>query len=353
MSQITYDHRAVVGREDGPVVMKAGPDWIPLQGALDVQPGSALDFSALCGPREAAGAQGWLRASKTKPADFEFERQPGKRVRFYGVNMCSEALFLSHDESDRVAERWMRRGCSCFRFHFYERGLLDPKAKDSVTLSPEALEQFDYLFAAMKRRGIYMTTDLYVGRFGEKGGGISAAELIEGADPKSRLGDKSVFFVSPRALENLKEFNRRWLSHVNPYTKLAYKDDPALAWISLINEPGLTQQLPKMRKNPYEAALWNAAWEKWQKEHGVKEDWDKGPNFHRFLWETQGKTEQELTRFLRDELKYKGLITDLNGFAGEWGCQALRQAFDYVDGHIRGETPTGPRAARPAPRREP
>ncbi|MCX7012608.1 MAG: hypothetical protein NTW86_08605 [Candidatus Sumerlaeota bacterium] len=327
-------NRDIVARDDGPVTMQAGPDWIPLQGALEVEPGSALDFSALCGPRVAAGELGWLRASKTNPADFEFERQPGKGVRFYGVNMCSEALFLSHEEADRIAERWMRRGYTCFRITFHERGLLGPNPRDSVTLAPEPLDQFDYLFAAMKRRGIYMTTDLYIGRFGEKGGGISAAELIEGADPKLKLGDKSIFFVSPRALDNLKEFNRRLLTHVNPYTGLAYMDDPALAWISLINEPGLTQQLPKMRKNPAEAALWNAAWAQWQKEHGIDEAWDTGPNFHRFLWETQGKTEQELTRFLRDELHYKGLITDLNGFAGEWGSQALRQAFDYVDGHF-------------------
>ena len=63
-------NRDIAARDDGPVTMQAGPEWIPLQGALDVEPGSTLDFSALCGPRVPAETLGWVWAVKANPAEF-------------------------------------------------------------------------------------------------------------------------------------------------------------------------------------------------------------------------------------------------------------------------------------------
>ena len=47
---------------------------------------------------------------------------------------------------------------------------------------------------------------------------------------------KMAVHVNERAFEDFKDFSRALLDHVNPYTKLRYADDPALAWLSLVNE---------------------------------------------------------------------------------------------------------------------
>ena len=47
---------------------------------------------------------------------------------------------------------------------------------------------------------------------------------------------KGLVFVLDSALANWAAFSRNLLTHVNPYTGLAWKDDPALAGLSLVNE---------------------------------------------------------------------------------------------------------------------
>src|SRR5512137_965162 len=90
-------------RQITPVTISAGPDWIPLQLDLDIAPGSALDFSQmgiLSGP---AGTHG--RVIATRDGHFAFEDRPDTARRFYGVNLCVGAQYLSHAEADRLAER--------------------------------------------------------------------------------------------------------------------------------------------------------------------------------------------------------------------------------------------------------
>ena len=51
---------------------------------------------------------------------------------------------------------------------------------------------------------------------------------------------KRAVFISDVGMENLLKFSRNWLNHVNPYTGVAWKEEPALAFISLVNEDPLT-----------------------------------------------------------------------------------------------------------------
>ena len=68
------------------VVVKKGGDWLPLEYRNEIVTGSALDFSHMGFLDAPAGKYGWLR---NVGGHFEFERRPGKRVRLYGVNICS------------------------------------------------------------------------------------------------------------------------------------------------------------------------------------------------------------------------------------------------------------------------
>ena len=151
----------VAVQHDRPVTIVADQDWIPLRLELDIAPDSALDFSAMGLQDAPAGKHGWLHANTD--GTFSFERQPGKPVRFYGVNLCFSAHYITHDQSDQLAERLVRLGYNTVRLHHYESELTD-RSPDRTQLNEEKLDQLDYLIAALIRRGIYVTTDLFVSR---------------------------------------------------------------------------------------------------------------------------------------------------------------------------------------------
>ncbi|MEK7474762.1 MAG: hypothetical protein AAB152_03915 [Candidatus Coatesbacteria bacterium] len=322
---------------DAPVTIKAGKEWIPLREGLEVEPGSALDFSGMGLTRTPAGALGRLRASAGSPGTLEFEGEPGRPVRMYGNNLGLSACSPTHEEAERLADRFRRRGYSIIRIHHYEmppwdprNGLMDPEAPDSLTFNPEHLEKFDYLVAALKRRGIYVSTDLYVSR------AVRSSEIFPGT--AGRLTDRGYQFkqlvcVSDAAMANWKAFAKLLLTHVNPYTGLAYRDDPALAFLVLVNEGNLpNEDVEGLRRDPRWAPLWESAWATWKTARGVTGEWG-GPEFHRFLWEMHRRAEAEQIRYLKTELGVKAMVSDLNGWTDEWGTQLCRTAFDWVDNH--------------------
>ena len=141
--------------EDAPLTISAGPDWLPLEVNLDIEPGSALDFSNVVPRHAPAGKFG--RVVVTQDGKFAFENRAAP-VRFYGVDLCCTAQFLSHELSDRLAERLVRLGYNAVRIHHYERWLVD-RASGEIRLRASELDQFDYLFAAFKQRGIDVAAD--------------------------------------------------------------------------------------------------------------------------------------------------------------------------------------------------
>ena len=125
----------VTVEHDTPVTIVAGKDWIPLPVELDIVPGSALDFSALGLQDAPAGKHGWLKADED--GAFFFERQPDRPVRFYGVNLCFSAHYITHEQSDRLAERLVRLGYNAVRLHHYEGELTEPQRERTRLESPE------------------------------------------------------------------------------------------------------------------------------------------------------------------------------------------------------------------------
>jgi len=316
---------------DAPLTIKAGRDWVPMGGALDITPFSALDFGGLI-PRFPAGVAGWLRVSPDQPTCFELEKRKGIHMRFYGANLCYGALYLPAGDADRLAERLMHIGYNSVRIHHYESvpwvpgaGLVSPTGPDSTILKGENLDKLEFLVSALKKRGIYISLDLYVSR------AVRAGEVFPGSTGDLSYRFKSLVHVSDRAFNNWKEFARALLTHRNPYTSLAWKDDPVLAFISLVNEDNLANDLPALQADPREKSLWEKAWYRWPR-HSGKPDWNS-PLFRRFLWETQQATMVKMTKFLREELGVRALITGVNGWTDEWGTQAVRTQLDYVDNH--------------------
>jgi hypothetical protein len=312
---------------DGPTTVTAGPEWIPLDAETEIVAGSALDFSALVPWHTPAGARGRVLASPD--GHFVFAEAPRTPVRFYGVNLCFTGQYLTHEQADVLATRLQRLGYNTVRFHHYESELVD-RASSTPALRADQLDKLDYLFAALKARGLYITTDLFVSR------PVPAAALYEGATGQMGMDEfKMAVPVNARAYDNFLAFARLLLGHVNPYTKLTWADDPALAWISLVNENNPGNFLGSL--SPRVKADWAAAWSTWRAAHGLPAAPWTGKldtELSRFLADTEAGLMTRVRKTLRDELHCAALLTDCNAWSNPLQMAGARTTFDYVDDHF-------------------
>jgi hypothetical protein len=336
---------------NAPTVISAGQDWIALPPALEIEAGSALDFSRMGLIDAPAGKHGRVIA---RGDHFAFADSPGTPRRFYGVNFCFSALYGSHEQSDRIAERLVRLGYNSLRIHHYEGELTQGQGK-STMLNPEKLEQFDYLMAALIQRGIYLTTDLFVSRR------IPYSEI--GMDRQGMIPMDTFKILVPvhaGAFENWRQFSRSFLNHTNSYTHRRYADEPALAWIAMINEGNFGNFFKDIQTIPE----WKTAWNAWLvKRYGdraelaktwgadLKEDENpatksvglpeklnaeglRARDCIAFLADTERDMVRKMKTFLRDELGCRALISNSSSWTRFTTDQGARQVYDYVDDHF-------------------
>ena len=197
----------------------------------------ALDFSHLLDAP--AGKHGFVQS---KNGHLYFE--DGTRARFLGFNIAARSNTPDHATAERIAERFASLGVDCIRLHAAdapisdepatwsscrEAPLLDYDGGDSCHFHPEGLDRFDYLFAKLKEKGIYLHIDLLVARqFGE-GDGLDHP----GGFPSTL---KRYPMYNQRLIQLQKDYARQLLTHVNPYTGLALVDDPAVITVQMNNE---------------------------------------------------------------------------------------------------------------------
>ncbi len=334
------------------VVLTAGDEWIPLVPDLEIEPGSALDFSRLGFVDRPAGKHG--RVIARPDGQFAFADSPNKTRRFYGVNLCFGAHYLSKEESIRLAERLVRLGYNALRIHHYERDLVQGE-KASTSLNPQKLDQLDYLIACLIRRGIYLTTDLYVSRpVPYREVGIDR----DGAIPMDTF--KIMVPVHQGAFENWKAFARAFLGHKNPYTGHRYAEEPALAWLALINEGNFGNFFKDILIIPE----WRQAWNQWltKRYNGrdalsaawreeLKEGEDpagqtvafparlQDPSLRArdcllFLADTERDMVRRMQSFLRQDLGCQALLTNASSWTRFTTDQGARAIYDYVDEHF-------------------
>ncbi len=227
--------------------------------------------------------------------------------------------------------------------------------KDSTVLIPERLDQLDTFIAAFRKRGIYITTDLYVSR------PVYASELHDGADGNVAMDEfKMAVPVDERAFENWKAFSRNLLTHRNPYTGMTYAADPALAWLSMINEGNVGNHLGGLKGRLREQ--WRAAWNDWLAQRyashqALADAWERDPKgdprqgtvpLHTDIRDTspagrdlatfcafiEERMFRRMKAFLRDEIGCAALLTNMNGWTNRVATHAAREDFDYVDDHF-------------------
>ncbi len=322
----------------GVVTITAGPDWVPVKDATDIVPGSAMDFSR----------QGWIDAPAgkhgrvvAKGAHFEYEKLPGKPQRFYGVNLCFSANFPERAAADELASRLSRMGYNALRIHHYESQLTEG-SPDGTAINEKRMAQLDDLAAACIEKGIYLTTDLFVSR--------RPTWRAIGEDRKGNCTDyKDLCLFHEGAYSNLCEFTRQFLCHVNPRTGRRWADEPALAWIALINEgnPG-NHGFSVYKSSPVAMAKWKA-WlaEKKKSEPAaygdVAEDAIPGDAYEKskqcrafvaFLADLERAFDARFMKFLREEIGCRALYSNMSSWYNPVEYQRVRTAYDYVDDHF-------------------
>ena len=295
-------------REEGPQTLVAGKDWIPFTAAFDVEAGSALDFSGFRGTDAPAGRHGWVVA---KDGHFEFEKRPGKPVRFYGINICSDANAPKPEDARAFAATLRKLGYNAIRFHHHETSLVKGKPDQGATeLRSEQMAKFDALVAACIENGIYLTTDLFVSR-----APISYRSIGIDRDGNVKMNEfKYLVQVHEGAYSNYVAFARNFLNHVNPHTKRRYADEPALALLSLVNEGNMS------------GVQWAG------RTFGLLKNYSKEA-----MAALEAKFARRMKTFLRKEIGYKGLITNMNNYF--WaddppGEKVRAEEFDYSDDHF-------------------
>ena len=300
------------------VIRQDDPACLPIEYVWGTQKDSPLDFSAM--NDAPAGKYGFVRASGE---EFSFENAPAKRIRFAGTNLVYHACFPEKEVAEKIADELARTGCNLVRIHLNDEMMIKKDAVTSLEIDPEKLDRMEYLVAKLKERGIYITLDLYGNRCFRAGDG---AELF--AEP-APMAMKYVYLLRYDAMENLKEFSYRWLTHVNPYTGLAWNREPALAFINLLNEDDAESVWRRSKK------FSRLFIEAWKREAPAAADFDpaKPPvEFWQFLNRLQQRRIAELWSFVKNELKLKVLVTSHNsGFRP--GVTRLRENFDLVDNH--------------------
>jgi hypothetical protein len=182
-----------------------------------------------------AGKHGFIQVK-----DGHLATADGQRIRFWGVNITDwskgSRQIPSKEDAPFLAATLARFGVNCARFQFLDletpRGLIDIRAQDSRTLDAEQLDKEDFFIAELEKRGIYIDFNLLVGRPFKVADGVQDANLL-------RQGAKGTSLFDRRIIELQKEYAQQLLGHRNPYTRLKYTEDPAVAIVEINNENAL------------------------------------------------------------------------------------------------------------------
>jgi hypothetical protein len=304
-----------------------------------------------------AGKDGFIRVQ-----GGHFVKPDGKRIRFWGVHLTDwspgSIELPAKEDTPMWARTLARYGVNIVRLHFVDKwaptGITDGSKDDTRSFDGQQLDRLDFLVSELKKNGIYMDLNLNVGRAYKEGDGVPDASRLQWA--------KSLTLYDKRLIELEKEYAHNLLTHVNPYTKTEYRNEPAIAIVEILNENGIGQgynppskfyadELDTIYNNWLKTNLTADQLQKLREEAGVQDDAiiprlrgneraaapkDRYETEVRFFMSLENGFYQGMKTYLRDLGVKQPLIgTADHGHSGPpWVMLTSLSKLDILDGHI-------------------
>lgn len=341
----------VPSKEPKPLEYKAGKDYKPLDlSKITITADSALDLSNLT--EAPAGKYGRII---NRNGRFAYEKT-GKYVSLLGFNNIETKTWwnIPRDEFEKNAKEIARairaQGYNYIRLHGLDLDIMRGSQK-AGEFDPESLDRWDYLIAEFKKQGIYVKYVVF-------------SYNLYGIVPnyQTTLNNREMhrlMFLSGRHFEReiFKNAVDKLLNHVNPYTKLAWKDDPVIAMVDIYNEFHAGHlRVAQVAAKYKEYKFFLAKWRNWLKARYEKADklpktladvgFENAPvpnlghggddlksDYGEFLYEIT----RDANRWAVETIKntgYKGLITNchctqLEDVAASWSSLPSIDAHTY------------------------
>ncbi len=323
--------------------------------------GSSLLHSVLNPSVALAASSPELPALSVKGEDFV--DPAGSPVRFWGVNLVG--VYPEKERADAMAAYLAALQVNLVRPHHLLRPSLDwnPKMQSGSLLSyrnnsrefdPVALDRFDYLNAALRRHGIYLAFSAHFSRRYLTGD----VDILK-TDDKDRLAwmagiremmgwnwKKSIDplkmlpVIDERAALLTEEFVKKLLTHVNPYTGIAYGVDPQVLTMEIANEASTEYGIICGNRFPdYWQARLVEKWEAFARAESIEPgDLYKPANDKvkdaraRFLRKLDEDYAKRITAVIRDT-GCKTAITYSNLWRGEAAAEMHARTADFIEDH--------------------
>ncbi len=211
----------------------------------------------------------WLDAPAGKHGRIEADGQrlmyQDRPIRLWGLNLCFRAgTAPSKDVADRRAALYRKFGINAVRLHKWADGpgwAGIQTQQSALEFDPEGLDLFDYQNAQFRQAGMFLklsqafgtirvgAADLHLVPYAEEFGSLNKPGARVGGGNSTLFYSRELQDATIRQLQNI-------LNHRNPYTGLTYAEDPAVAFVEIVNESSILfytsmnplKQSPTLRK---------------------------------------------------------------------------------------------------------
>ena len=305
---------------------------------------SPVDLSFLNAKEKPAGRRGFV-----KGVGDSLIFEDGSPAHFWGANLSANALFgTSRVNVKRQAKRISALGFNLVRIHHIDSPWVNPNifgrdAVDTQTLDVSSLDKLDWWIKCLKDEGIYVWLDLHVQRALTEGDHIYGFNEIRKGGKTADL--KGYNYVNSTIQHAMKQFNEAYLNHINAYTGVAYKNEPAIMALLITNENDVTNHFGNVLLPNKNVPLHYQLYMNLAKEFAAKynlppnqtwRSWEPGPS-KLFLNELEHRFDIDMISHLHGLGVNVPIIT-----TSSWGGDPLYSlpaltTGDIIDAHAYGE----------------
>ncbi len=303
--------------------------WSPFDPDADPFTPSPIDLRRL--NEKVAGEKGFIRVK----GDQFVHSKTGEPVRFWGVNAGPDIVRLPQPFVDYLARHLAKLGVNIVRVH----GSVW-RSENFRQVDTAYLDKLFYFVAAMKREGIYTGLSIYFPLW------LRLSEQRDGFAGYKDQHPFALLFFHPEFQAVYKNWWRVLLTTPNPHTGVPLRDEPAVAFVELVNEDSYlfwtfnydAVPAPQMALLEREFGEWlerkygslENALKAWGGRRHQRDDFAQKRVGFLHLWEIFNQRDQrcqdtaeflakhqraffeQMKRFVTEELGYKGLVVCSN-----------------------------------------